>query len=1118
MVPEAGPVDLPTYAFQHEHHWLTAPDAQGDVSSLGQSPAEHPLVGSVVELAGSAGTVLTGRLSLRTHAWIADHAVAGSVLLPGTAFVELALRAADEAGCEQVGELTLLEPLVLPERGGVQLRVEAGEPGADGRRTVSIHSRPDSEAKGMGWTCHATGVLEETAGDVAVAPDLAVWPPAGAESVAVDGLYPGLAEQGYGYGPGFRGLTALWRRGDEVYAEVALPERLRDSAAGFGLHPALLDAALHSVLATTDAAPGGGIRLPFSWQGVTLRATGAQSLRVAVTPVTGDPDTVSLTVADPTGAPVATVDSLVWRTADLSRLGAPSVADALLWTDWTASAAGEAAAPVAWALLGPDPLGLAGAEPAHRFAGLEELAAALEHGTTVTGPVLVACPPRGDADDPATGAHTAVREALDLVQAWLTDERLAGLRLGLVTRGAVAAPAADQLTDLATAPVWGLLRSAQSENPGRFLLLDVDDDERSAAALSTALATDAAQFALRGGDMLVPRLARAATGKALVPPPGRPWKLDVVGQGMLESLSLVPSDEAARPVGPHEVRIAVRAAGLNFRDVLIALGVHPGDADMGEGSGVVTEVGADVTTLCPGDRVLGMLPAAFGPVAIADARWVARVPDDWTFEQAASVGIVFATAYYGLVTLADVQPGQSVLVHAAAGGVGMAAVQVARHLGAEVFGTASLGKWDALRASGLDDRHIANSRTLDFEHEFRAATGGRGMDVVLDCLANEFVDATLRLTASGGRFIEMGKVDIRDRDDVARLHPGVDYTAFDLIQVALHEPDRYQEILRALVGLFERDAVRPIPVRPWDVREAPDAFRHLSQAKHIGKIVLTMPPQWDPDGTVLITGATGTLGKLAARHLATEHGIRHLLLVSRRGPSAAGADELVAELGTLGAHATVAACDVTDREALAELLATIPADRPLRAVVHTAGVLDDGLVAALTPQRLASVLRPKVDAAWHLHELTRDADLTHFVLYSSVMGTLGNAGQGNYAAANVFQDALAQHRHAQGLPATSLAWGFWNERSEMTGELDEADIARITRSGLIPLTSAEGMALFDEATAHSEPAPVTTRLDLARLAALAAGGNLPELLSGLVRVRTRRTAGAAAAADGVANR
>ncbi|MFD7034036.1 SDR family NAD(P)-dependent oxidoreductase, partial [Streptomyces sp. NPDC059917] len=910
---------------------------------------------------------------------------------------------------------------------------------------------------------------------------------------------------------------AAWRRGEEVFAEIALPDEQRADAARFGLHPALLDAALHAVLAGGFfPADGSGIRLPFSWQGVTLQATGAPVLRVAVTPAGAD--TVALTVADGAGAPVATVDQLVWRSADPGRIGGTSVGEALLRVDWSAVApADTGTAPPAWSLLGADPFGLAPRAGA-RYADVAALAEAVEGGAVPAGPVLVALAAPPDGTDPVAAVHHAVREALGLVQSWLADERLAGLRLGLVTRGAVAAPGAEDLTDLANAPVWGLIRSAQAENPGRFLLADLDADERSAAVLSAALAGDSSQLALRGGEILVPRLARAATSKALVPPPGRPWRLDVVGQGMLESLTLVPCDEVEAPLLPHEVRVAVRAAGLNFRDVLIALGVHPGDANMGEGSGVITEVGSEVTGLAPGDRVLGMLPGAFGPLAVADARWVVKAPQGWSYEQAASVPIVFGTAYYGLVTLSDVQPGESVLIHAAAGGVGMAAVQLARHLGAEVFGTASTGKWDTLRASGLDDRHIANSRTLDFEHEFRRATDGRGIDVVLDCLANEFVDATLRLMAEGGRFVELGKVDIRDTDEVARAHPGIDYGAFDLIQIALHQPDLYQEILRALVDLFDRGALGPIPVRAWDIREAPDAFRFLSQAKNIGKIVLTMPPVWDPEGTVLVTGATGTLGGLVAHHLVAEHGLRHLLLVSRRGPRARGAAELVASLTALGASAEVVACDVTDRAALAALLESVPAERPLRAVVHTAGVLDDGLVGALTPERLADVLRPKVDAAWNLHELTRDADLSHFVLYSSVMGALGNAGQGNYAAANVFLDALAHHRHAQGRPASSLAWGFWDERSDMTGELDEVDMARIARSGLVPLASDEGMALFDAATALSDPAPVTARLDLGRLGARAASGTLPEVLGALVRVRTRRAATAGAAGGGAKDR
>ncbi|MGW1834835.1 MDR/SDR family oxidoreductase, partial [Streptomyces tubercidicus] len=388
--------------------------------------------------------------------------------------------------------------------------------------------------------------------------------------------------------------------------------------------------------------------------------------------------------------------------------------------------------------------------------------------------------------------------------------------------------------------------------------------------------------------------------------------------------------------------------------------------------------------LQPGDRVMGMFFGAFGPLAVADRRLLARIPEGWSFTQAASVPLVFLTAYYALVDLGELQAGESVLVHSAAGGVGMAAVQLARHLGAEVFGTASPGKWQTLRSSGLDGAHIASSRDLDFERSFLAETGGRGVDVVLDSLAREFVDASLRLLPRGGRFLEMGKTDVRDAQEVAAEHADVRYQAFDLWEAG---PERIGEMLTALLDLFEQGVLEPLPVRAWDVRKAPEAFRHLSQARHIGKVVLTVPAPLDPQGTVLVTGGTGGLGALVARHLAAEHGVRHLLLASRRGEQAPGVEVLREELAALGAEVTVAACDTADRAALRGLLDSVPQEHPLTAVVHTAGVLDDGVLSSLTPERLDKVLAPKVDALMLLDELTRDEDLAEFVVFSSVAGT-----------------------------------------------------------------------------------------------------------------------------------
>ncbi|WP_261993672.1 type I polyketide synthase [Streptomyces sp. 3211.6] len=1107
----ASRVDLPTYAFQRQRFWLedTGPQAPQDVESVGLKAAGHPLLGAAIALPDSDGVMFTGRLTTRGPAWIGDHRVLGKPVVPGAAVAELAVRAGDEAGCGFLDELTLEAPLVLPEDGGVQLRVLVGEAAAEGpgSRPVTVFSRSEDAPEDTPWTRHASGSVAP--GGSAPGEGLAVWPPAGAERLDTDGLYEALSTAGLAYGPVFQGLKAAWKLGEEIYAEIALPEDATTDADRYGIHPALLDAALHGIGLGSFVTGDGAARLPFAWTGLSLHATGATALRVRIT--AAGTDSVALTLADQTGAPVATVESLALRAVTAEQLEDGSPRDVLFRLDWAGLALdGAADAGGTWAVLGGAD-GYAATALRGAGVGFDAYAGLAEAAAAAVAPQVLVVPVEGAGEASAERVRELVGRVLELLRDWQADERFAGTRLLLLTSGAVVARAGEAVHDLAAAAVWGLVRSAQAENPGRIVLADGPRPGHAGAGLGwdvlpAALAADEPQLALRGGEFFVPRLARALASEALAAPAGEgSWRLDVRGRGTLENLALVPAPEADLPLGAGQVRIGVRAAGLNFRDVMLSLGLYPGEFVLGgEGAGVVLETGPGVTSVKPGDRVMGIFDGAFGPVAVADARSVHRIPKGWTFAQAAAVPIVFMTAYYGLVDLARARRGERVLIHAAAGGVGMAAVQLARHLGLEVYGTASPGKWDVLRAAGLDGAHLANSRTLDFEGAFLEATGGRGVDIVLDSLAREFVDASLRLLPGGGRFLEMGKTDIRVPAEVAETHPGVEYRAFDLVDAG---PERIGEMLAALVELFESGELSPLPVTTWDVRQAKDAFRYVSGAKHTGKVVLTVPAGFDPEGTVLVTGGTGALGALLARHLVREYGVRHLLLTSRRGPRAAGAAELTAALAELGARAEVVACDVADREALAGLLAGIPAAHPLTAVVHTAGVLDDGILGSLTGERLERVLRPKTGAALALHELTRDLDLSAFVLFSSAAGVFGNPGQANYAAANASLDALALHRRALGLPAVSLAWGMWEEASEMTAHLDGGERSRPRRGGAGALGSREGLALFDAAFADGAAVLVPARLDLRAVSGSA--GPVPPLLRGLVRSAGRRAAAAA---------
>ena len=511
-------------------------------------------------------------------------------------------------------------------------------------------------------------------------------------------------------------------------------------------------------------------------------------------------------------------------------------------------------------------------------------------------------PPSGGDGDAVPRVHALTADVLTQLQSWLARADTIDTHLVVLTRHAVSTGVYDRAPELAHAAVWALIHTTQNEHPGRISVLDIDTGSAHTLINVLAAAADPGrrravepQLALREGLVHIPRLTPT---RALTPPPTPDWGLASTGKGDLANLALVPSDCPAVALGPGQVRVRIRAAGLNFHDVVVALGVIADEGLGAEAAGVVLDTAPDVTSLRPGDAVMGLFPHnAFATTAIVDESMVVAIPTGWSFAAAASVPVAFLTAYIALVEVGGLSAGQRVLIHAGAGGVGQAAIQIAGYLGAEVYATAHPSKHPVLRGLGVADQHIASSRSRDFAEAFHQVSGGRGMDVVLNSLSGDFIDASLHLLGPGGCFIEIGKTDIRVAADIAAAHPGVGYHVYDL---GGEPPEQVTRVWTVLLELFSAGVLQPLPTTSYGLAQAVQAFRDMSQARHTGKIVLTPPRVIDPDATVLITGGTGMLGGVFAEHLITGYGVRHLLLVSRRGPTAPGAAELAAAVNRIG--------------------------------------------------------------------------------------------------------------------------------------------------------------------------------------------------------------------------
>ncbi len=651
------------------------------------------------------------------------------------------------------------------------------------------------------------------------------------------------------------------------------------------------------------------------------------------------------------------------------------------------------------------------------------------------------------------------------VQSLVSAQLKAVPRLWLVTRAARAVSRCDSVSGLSQASLWGIGKVIDLEHPElQFSRIDLSAGSGSDAVdyLYKELISESRDgcVAYRGDERYVARLQHSGVDGS--PLTHTPVHLDILQRGTLDGVQLAALESSSPADG--EIQIAVHASGVNFRDVLNTLGHYPGDpGPLGdECAGVVTAVGPGVEAFSVGDRVMATLPGSFADVVTTDAALAARIPADLDFSQAATIPVVFMTAWHTLRGLADIKTGDRVLIHAATGGVGQAAVQIARHMGAEIYATASPGKWPVLEQLGVD--HIFNSRSLDFADQIMERTGGKGVDLVLNCLAGDFISRSLSVLDERGCFIEIGKSGIWTEAQIHAIKPEVSYHVFDLLKVRAEQPDKITALLSELVIQLEQGVLEPLPYTQFELEDATTAFRFMQQARHTGKLVFThqarpaAAAEVCADGLYLITGGLGGLGLLVARWL-LDQGARHLLLIGRSEPSPQ-ARQRIAEFTELGATVRVEQVDVCDAPSLAQAIdRNERADLPLRGLVHAVGVLDDGVLVQQTRERFERVMAPKVEGAWNLHQLTRNRTLDFFILFSSTASLLGTPGQANHAAANAFLDQLAHFRRARGLPGCSINWGAW---SEVGAAAREAVAGQWLDRGIDTITPHQGMQAFAE--------------------------------------------------------
>ena len=1119
------PVPLPTYPWQKERYWL---DGMTDQTS-GRYP--HPMIGRVVESSVDPDTTVWERtIGLDTHPMLADHAIRNRTIMPLAGQIEMLFETFDEGDIPVAFKgLKLLNPLLLPETGAHLVQIVRRQK----RYTLSSRPESHDQVSGWLSNLRTERARVDDVAESARVGGMAesVRVSGMAERVDLEAVrsrcdrrttsrrfYERAADLGFQYGPAFRQIDEL------VYTDreaLALLVDREDGQASYRLHPGVLDAGLQALLMLV---PDDVAHLPVGVENLVLQRLPEQYEALAAYARMRDELKnggllADVYLVDEKGFPVVALKGVALSPAraGLSRTGADRRdlhnPHRLYREAWVGAPSPEAHAESTttshWLVLSDDKrLGAGLAEALSRHGGKSEF---IDHaGDQKTNPAVV-LPDRLRSIEPAPGNSVGVAgiwtrsgnrqrgrhtgpalESFELIRAVLDCPDIP-CRLRLITAGAQSVAAGDRTSpELAT--IWGCGRVAMREHPElNCTLIDLPagsgktartgeparsgetadiDVERLAKIL--ALDAPSGEIALRGTDLhprrLVPfDLGRCEAKTAPVTADSKTsYRLSQSAPGSIDNLHFV-SEQTPQPA-PDEVVVRVRATGLNFRDVLTALGMleDPSRSPPSFGWECVGEViarGERVDSVEIGDMVMGMMPAAMAGYVTAKGDMVVRKPDQLSIEEAATLPVAFLTAYLGLVVRGGMSAGDRVLIHNATGGVGLAALQLAQHVDAEVFATAgSPEKRALLHEMGVS--HVMDSRSPDFAEEITEKTDGKGMDIVLNTLSGPGMTASLSVLAPHGRFIEIGKTDVLSHGliDLSRFDQNRSYHPIDLAQFIKERPDRAGAMLRTVVDMARDGRIRPLPYRAYPTHEARDAFRFMSQARHTGKLVLVddkapVPvdlgdddPVIRPGGTYLVTGGAGGIGRFLTGWL-LDRGTGLVVVTGRRK-----SEEVARGTNSAGRVRYVQA-DVTDFEAMERLIADLEReDAPLRGVFHAAGVLDDGILLAQDADRFRQVLEPKTTGTWNLHAITRDRELDLFVLFSSVASLVGTAGQAPYAAANAYLDGLADLRRQEGLPVTTINWGPWEGTGMMS---DERAADRLKRQGLRPIPPDEAGALLD---------------------------------------------------------